>query len=153
MSTYQISDVPQLTGRARWVVNPMFPLLAAMLGGALPAWVWFSINSVAMNSPTRRGDIAIASTGLIISALMVGSILLATGQGHISTVLMPYCLLLVTVMKLSIAYTLYMRQAQPYAVFSYYHPKSSPHGPQLVMFTMALRFLQPFPTLVALVLF
>jgi hypothetical protein len=152
VSSYRISDVPKPTGISRWAVSPVFPLFAFMFGGALSSWVWFCVNSVAMNSPTRNGDIAIAASGVLVSTVLVSGLLLADTNGIVSATAMPYALLLVTCWKLVVSYVLFIRQIRPYGVFEYYN-ETSPHGPQLVLFTLAVRFLQPFPAIIGLVLF
>ena len=53
--SYRIGDEPRPGALARVAVDPMWPLLAVMLGGVWLSWPWFVLNGVVVGSPTRQG--------------------------------------------------------------------------------------------------
>ena len=45
--SYRIGDEPQPGPLAQVAVNPVWPLLVVMFGGADLSWPWFALNSLA----------------------------------------------------------------------------------------------------------
>jgi len=42
---YRIADEPRPGALSQLAVNPLWPLLAVMLGGTWIAWPWFALNT------------------------------------------------------------------------------------------------------------
>ncbi|ACA88890.1 hypothetical protein [Shewanella woodyi] len=57
MASYQIIDEPRAGRLSNYTVNPMWPLLSAMLGGPVFSWLWYLFNSFALNGPNRLKEI------------------------------------------------------------------------------------------------
>jgi hypothetical protein len=102
--TYRIVDARRPSRVGHLAVNPYFPFLALMLGGAWIGWSWFVFNAVALGSYTRTREIAVCAAALVgvpALALGVGNLY---SNGHIGDIAFPYCQFLVTVVKLAPGY-------------------------------------------------
>lgn len=120
MSSYQIVDEPTPSGLARFVVNPVFPLLAAMLGGIWIAWPWFAFNAIAVGSPTRRAELAWLGFGFIAIVGVSLAILMAAGAAMLPQGAGAYAGLVVVVLKLAIVYAVYVLQSRTIEIYQYY---------------------------------
>lgn len=120
MSAYQIADEPAPSPLARFAVNPLFPLLAVMLGGVWAAWPWFAFNAIAVGSPTRRAELAWLAGGFAALLVLVFFIAAAVGAGWIDESMVPYTLVGITVAKLAIVYAVYVLQARTIELYEYY---------------------------------
>ena len=79
--TYRILDEPRPGGLAHLAVNPLWPLLAVMLGGVWLSWPWFVVNGFAVGSPTRFRELGLAIGGLIgATGLLFGLGFLRAGE-------------------------------------------------------------------------
>lgn len=120
-TVYHIPDEPRPGGLARVTVNPFWPLLCVMFVGAGISWTWFMLNSIAMGSPTRKRELAIAVGGLIGNlVLLIGVWETYDRMGIDGKVILPYLLLVVLVWKLGVSYVLYMLQAGSFGIYEYY---------------------------------
>jgi hypothetical protein len=117
---YQIADEPAPTSLARFAVNPIFPLLASMIGGVWIAWPWFAFNSIAVGSPTLRSELAWLGTGLVVMFAAAAAIVLAVGAGILPVAAARYAFVCVAVMKLAFVYAVYVRQARTIEIYAYY---------------------------------
>ena len=120
-TVYHIPDEPRPGGLAHVTVNPFWPMLCVMFVGAGMSWTWFVLNGIAMGSPTRKRELALAVGGLI------GNLVLLIGVGETydrlgidGRVILPYLLLVVLVWKLGVSYVLYMLQAGSFGIYEYY---------------------------------
>lgn len=120
MRSYQIADEPTPSTLARFVVNPVLPLLAAMLGGVWIAWPWFALNAVAVGSPTRRAELAWLGLGLVAIAVLAVLLFAAVGSGTLPAGATSYALLAVVVVKLAIVYAVYLMQSRTIEIYEYY---------------------------------
>jgi hypothetical protein len=117
---YQIADEPTPKTLARFAVNPIFPFLAAMLGGVWLSWPWFAFNSFAVGSPTRKAELTwLAGGAVAVVALSVG-LLAGIGSSALPVTAAPYAALLVTVVKLAVVYAVYLMQSRTIEIYQYY---------------------------------
>lgn len=120
MSAYQIADEPAASPLSRFAVNPVFPLLAVMLGGVWAAWPWFAFNGIAVGSPTRKAELAWLAGGLVALTVQVIAIIAADGAGWLAESMLPYALLAVTVVKIAVVYVVYVLQARTIEIYEHY---------------------------------
>jgi hypothetical protein len=123
-SIYSIADEPKPGGLSHLVVNPLWPLLAFMLGGTWFGWGWFVLNGVALGSATLRREISLVAAGFIGSfvILSIGGIFLTSYDSN-NPIGIRFILLTVTVWKLTISYLLYVMQERSFAIYSYYNER------------------------------
>jgi hypothetical protein len=120
-TAYHIPDEPRPGGLAHVTVNPFWPMLCVMFVGAGLSWTWFVLNGIAMGSPTRKRELAIAIGGLVGNAvLLIGVIATHDQLGFDGQLTLPYLLLVVVVWKLGVSYVLYMLQAGSFGIYEYY---------------------------------
>ncbi|MEM9598229.1 MAG: hypothetical protein AAGD06_28455 [Acidobacteriota bacterium] len=117
---YRLLDEPQPGAMAQLVVDPLWPLLAVMFGGAWLSWPWFALNGFAVGSPTRRRELAWAVGGFAGSAALVLALGFLTGRGILAGVGIQYALVGLTVWKLLVSYRLYMLQARSFGLYRYF---------------------------------
>jgi hypothetical protein len=120
-TVYHIPDEPRPGGLAHVTVNPFWPMLCVMFVGAGMSWTWFLLNGIAMGSPTRKRELALAVGGLF------GNLVLLIGVGETydrlgidGKLILPYLWLVVLVWKLGVSYVLYMLQAGSFGIYEYY---------------------------------
>jgi hypothetical protein len=118
---YHIPDEPRPSGLAHVTVNPFWPLLCVMFAGSGMSWAWFVLNGIAMGSPTRKRELALAIGGLVGNlVLILGVAGLHDRLGTDGDLLMPYLFLVVLVWKLGVSYVMYMMQAGSFGIYEYY---------------------------------
>jgi len=113
-------DEPQASGLSQVAVQPFWPLLAIMFGGAWLSWPWFVLNAHAIGSPTRRKEMILAACGfagslvigLGIGALLIGEVL-PRGAA-------PYLILVPVVWKIGVSYWLYALQSRTFGLYEYF---------------------------------
>jgi len=118
--TYQIMDEPQPGGLSRVAVQPFWPLLAVMFGGAWLSWPWFVLNAIAIGSPTRRRETIIAICGFagnFVLSIGIGTLLY---NGTLPQGVGPYLGLGLIVWKLGISYWLFVLQSHTFGIYEYY---------------------------------
>lgn len=120
MSGYQIADEPRPGTLARFAVNPVFPLLALMLGGVWIAWPWFLLNGIAVGSPTLRREIVWLAGGLMALIAITIAILASADAGLITGVGLRYAFLVLVVAKIATAYAVYVLQSRTIEIYQYY---------------------------------
>jgi hypothetical protein len=123
MRTYQIADEPAPSHLARYAVNPLYPMLAAMLAGAWLAWPWFAFNSFAIGSPTRRAELAWLVAGLIVPPVIGVALIMARGAELLPASAGPYGGLVVVVSKLMVVYAVFLLQSRTIEIYEYYGGK------------------------------
>jgi hypothetical protein len=119
-ATYRIQDEPSPSGLSHLVVNPVWPMLAAMLAGAWLALPWFAFNSFALGSATRRREWVLAGVALPITFLLLLGLGLLRKQGVVPEGAMPYLGVSLTVWKLTVAYLLLTLQQRGFALHEYF---------------------------------
>ena len=153
MSGYQIADEPAPSTLARFAVNPLYPMLAAMLAGVWFAWPWFAFNSFAIGSPTRRAELAWLVAGLILPPAIGSALILARGAELLPASAGPYIGLAVIVAKLVVVYAVFLLQSRTIEIYEYYGGKLvNGIWPLLAAFYVGDRLLQGAPVLLQLAL-
>ena len=151
--SYRIEDEPQPGAWTHLVVDPMWPLLAVMFGGAFVSWPWFAANGFAVGSPSRRRELALAIGGFVGSfVITMALVVLASGE-VLGEVGIRYALISLTVWKLAVSYWLYLLQSRSFALYS--HFGGTVRNGLLVVVVAAFtrgRVLEALPQLWALVL-
>jgi hypothetical protein len=153
MSSYQIADEPAPSTLARFAVNPLYPMLAAMLAGVWFAWPWFAFNSFAIGSPTRRAELAWLVVGLIVPPAIGSALILARGAELLPASAGPYIGLAVIVAKLVVVYAVFLLQSRTIEIYEYYGGKLvNGIWPLLAAFYVGDRLLQGLPVVLQLTL-
>ena len=119
-SGYHIEDEPLPGPLQRIAVNPFWPLLAVMFGGAWVSWPWFVANGFAIGSPTRRREAAIAVAGLVGSVVLVLALLALAGSEILDRPTLRYAAVGLTVWKLGVSYWLYTLQSRCFGLYEYF---------------------------------
>jgi hypothetical protein len=153
MATYQIADEPAPGNLARFAVNPVFPLLALMLGGVWLAFPWFAFNSIAVGSPTRRAELAWLVGGLLAFSAICVAIGASYEAGLISEAGLPYAFLVLVVAKIAVGYVVHVLQSRTIEIYEYFGGvlKNGVWGVAAAFF-VGDRLIQDVPALVYLVL-
>jgi hypothetical protein len=153
MSGYQIADEPAPSTLARYAVNPLYPMLAAMLAGVWFAWPWFAFNSFAIGSPTRRAELAWLAAGLIFPPAIGSALILARGADWLPASAGPYVGLSVTVAKLVVVYAVFLLQSRTIEIYEYYGGKlGNGIWPLVAAFYLGDRVLADLPGILLLML-
>jgi hypothetical protein len=153
MSGYQIADEPAPSTLARYAVNPLYPMLAAMLAGGWLAWPWFAFNSFAIGSPTRRAELAWIVAGLIVPPAVGAALIVALDSGLLPAAAGPYGGLLVIVTKLIVVYAVFLLQSRTIEVYEYYGGKLvSGIWPLIAGFYIGDRLIADLPVVLRLML-
>jgi hypothetical protein len=118
--SYRIIDEPGPSTLEKLATNPFWPFFAAMFAGAWLAWPWFVVNSFALGSSRRSGDLGLVALGIAINVVLV----LVLGQLRVSGVLgeasFAYALLVPQAARLIVLYLLYMRQERTFQLFEHF---------------------------------
>jgi len=128
--TYQIADQPVDSSLRDYVVRPSAPLLASMFAGTWLAWPWFAFNAIAMGSPSRRREVALAAGAFVATGVLAAIVLALDRAGWIpdGAPVRVVVLGLVT-FKLAITYYLSVVQDRTFHVYEYYGgPVRSPRN-------------------------
>jgi hypothetical protein len=120
MSGYQIADEPRPSSLARFAVNPLFPFLAAMLGGVWIAWPWFAFNSFAIGSPTRKSEILWLAGGLAVVVVLTLGLIAGVNTRALPSAAAPYAGLVLSVAKLAVLYAVFLLQSRTVEIYQYY---------------------------------
>lgn len=120
MSDYVILDEPKPSGTAQFALNPMWPMFTLMLINSGVAWVWFIFNSYAQGSPFRRQELSWIGAGVAASFVYVIAMMYAVGAEHLPKFYVPYMMIGLTVLKLVVAYRVYLYQSRSFQLFEYF---------------------------------
>lgn len=137
-ATYRILDEPVARGLSIPALNPFWPLLGMMFGGAWLGVAMFVFNAFALRGPTFARELSIAGAILLGSPLIIFLIGFALNQQWMSDGAIKYALLLVVAWKLSLAYWVFFLQQQSHALYEYFqrgpsNPQAASIGPALVI--------------------
>lgn len=132
-ATYRLPDEPAPGRLERYATNPMWPLLAVMLGGNALGLAWFVFNGAALGSPTRAREWLAVGASLLGSVALATAIGAATHAGALQAHHVPYALLSVTLLHLAMAYALYLMQARCHELWEHYGGVSRNGAPVLIL--------------------
>ena len=120
VSGYRILDEPSPGPLSRFVVDPFWPLLSLMLGGAWIAWPWFAFNSFALGSATRLREMSLLAGAVATPVALVLSFNVAMQSGLLMDAAYPYARIALYVGKVIFAYLLFIHQARSLGLFEYF---------------------------------
>jgi hypothetical protein len=120
MSRYRIDDEPRPGKLARLTVNPFWPFLGLMLGGAWLGWPWFVLNGAAMGSASFKREAGLVLVAFLLTLpLFIALIAVAQSFGlpreYLRLVLLP-----VVAFKLAVTYFVFLAQSRSFELFSYF---------------------------------
>jgi hypothetical protein len=117
---YVIADEPQPSTLQQWVVDPMWPFFALMLGGLWLALPWSVFNGIALGSPTRRSEWLALGIALLGSALLLWLLVLTVEAGWIAGVWIQLSLLSLTALKLAMGFVVYQQQSRSFELWRHF---------------------------------
>ena len=117
---YRIPDEPTTNGLSSMAVQPLWPLLAIMFGGAWLSWPWFAFNGFATGSPTRWRELALAIGGFAGSAALSLGLFGLIDRGVITESTVQYAFVSITVWKLVVSYALYTLQSRSFHLYQHF---------------------------------
>lgn len=118
--SYRVLDEPNPGGFSHLAVNPLWPLLAVMLGGVWLSWPWFVLNAFAVGSPTRSRELGLALGGLGGTAGLLVLLGWLRYQDLLGDVGFSYAVVGLVVWKLLVSYWLYVLQARTFGLYEYF---------------------------------
>jgi hypothetical protein len=104
---YRIIDEPAPAALEQAIVNPIWPLFAAMFAGPWLAYPWFALNSFAL------GGFAAGAASLLLIAFLSSRLLLDERS-------LAYARLAPVGLRLAVFYWLFMRQEQTFGLYTYF---------------------------------
>ncbi|MGH8079337.1 MAG: hypothetical protein ACREP7_02100 [Lysobacter sp.] len=119
-SVYRLPDEPLPSGLSRYAVDPLWPLLTLMLAGGGFGLLWFAFNAAALGSPTRWREWGCVALSAVGGPLLAVAIYAAEYHDLLSAAQTPYASLSILLLKLGIAYALYMMQQRCFEIWEYY---------------------------------
>jgi hypothetical protein len=122
-AVYKLPDEPAPGTLARFVAEPLLPLLATMLVGSWFALPWFVFNSFAMGSPSRWRDAAICAAAIAACAACVVMVVWLNTTGVLPLLSIKYILLSLPMFKLAAAYAVSQRQQRSIELFKHFGGK------------------------------
>lgn len=121
MSSYQIIDEPQASKLTKAIVDPMWPLLAFMLGGALFSWLWSAINSLALNSPNRKNELLIISMAVSAFIALYLSLNKLLVNGYLEGINIQYIKMAIVSIELIFCYKIFLMQRSSFDIYEYFN--------------------------------
>ena len=119
-TAYRLPDEPLPSGLTRYAVDPMWPLLALMLGGNAFGLIWFVVNGLALGSPTRTREWVLVAISLLGSAGLVFGLDSLAIAGWLQGSELRYAALSIITLKLATAYAIYMMQSRCFEIWEHY---------------------------------
>lgn len=123
MSSYQIIDEPQGGKLSHTTVDPMWPLLGFMLGGALFSWLWSAINSIALNSPNRNRELFTIGVAISVFIAMYAGLGALMTNGLVDGINPEYIKVAIISVELIFCYKLYLMQRGSFDIYEYFNGK------------------------------
>jgi hypothetical protein len=119
VTAYLIKDEPTRIGNA-FVMNPFWPLLGIMLGGAWLGAVLFGLNAWFLRGATWRRELVLLVAMILGAGLIAMLIGMAASAELLPKEAVKYALLAVTVWKLAIAYWVFFLQQISHSLYEYF---------------------------------
>lgn len=130
---YRLPDEPLPSGLGRYVTDPMWPLLALMLGGNGFGLAWFLVNGAAVGTPRRSREWLLAALSVFGSMAIAASLGLAAQERWLSESSLRYAWLGVVVLKIAVGYVLYLGQARVFALWEHFGGRARNGLPVLML--------------------
>lgn len=119
-ASYRVIDEPGPTALERIIVNPVWPLFAAMFGGSWLGYPWFVLNSMALGGRKRFVDLGIALGGWALSAAALLVIALLANRLLLDERTLVFVPLVPMAIRMVVMYWLYLRQETTYQLYLYF---------------------------------
>lgn len=118
--SYRILDEPQPGPMAQLAVQPFWPLLAVMFGGAWLSWPWFAVNGYAIGSPTRKRELTLAVAGFAGTFFLLVFLTGILDSGLLPEVAGRYLPVALSVWKLGVSYWLFAMQSRTFDLYQHF---------------------------------
>lgn len=118
--SYHIQDEPIGGRRGMPALDPFWPLIAMMFGGAWLGTAAFAFNAWALRGPTRAREIGLALAILIGAPVILFGLAVMRSAGALPNPAFDYALLLIVAWKLGLAYWIFFLQQNAYALYEYF---------------------------------
>lgn len=149
---YRLPDEPTPSFLARHAVDPVWPLLASMLGNNAIGLAWFAFNATALGTPTKIREYAYIGVSIIGSMVLFLALGSLNSSGLLQGSELRYASLSLIALKLSISYTLYLSQHRSFEIWEHYGGKPANALPILLLAFLAGRSLSRLDSLPAIVM-
>lgn len=123
VSSYQIIDEPQGSKLSHTTVDPMWPLLGFMLGGALFSWLWSAINGIALNSPNRNRELFTIGVAISVFIAMYTGLGALMANGSVDGMNPEYIKVAIISVELIFCYKIYLMQRGSFDIYEYFNGK------------------------------
>lgn len=123
-ASYRVVDEPGPTGLERVIVNPIWPLFAAMFGGSWIGYPWFVLNSIALGGRARYVDLGIALGGWVSSGVVLLAVAELASRLALDGSSLAFVPLLPMAVRMVVMYWLYARQETTYQLYLYFGGKA-----------------------------
>jgi hypothetical protein len=118
--SYRILDEPAPGKLANLSVNPFWPILALMLGGAWVGWPWLALNSLAIGSASQRRELFAIAAGWLSGALLLSALIVIDARKLLDPRWLPYLKILIPALKLSFGYAVFHMQERSFELYEYF---------------------------------
>lgn len=118
--TYHIQDEPIGGRRSMPALDPFWPLIAMMFGGAWIGTAAFAFNAWALRGATWGREIALALAILIGAPIILFILGLLGAAGALPGSSFRYAALLIVAWKLGLAYWIFFLQQGSHALYEYF---------------------------------
>jgi hypothetical protein len=136
---YRLPDEPLPSGWSRYAVDPLWPLLTLMLAGGGFGLLWFAFNSAALGSPTRWREWGCIAVSVIGGPLLALAIYAGEYHDLLSPAQAPYAMLSILLLKLGVAYALYLMQQRCFEIWEYYGGQARNGLPLMILLAVVGR--------------
>lgn len=116
---YRIIDEPAPGTLQQLSVNPLFPLLAVMVGGPGFGWLWFIVNGFALGSASQRREAVGIAVGLAGLALLTVALAGPWLQAMVEPGTIKYLRVLTYAWVLGISYVIFSMQDASFQIYEY----------------------------------
>jgi hypothetical protein len=120
MERYRVIDEPRPGRLARFAVDPMWPLLAFMLGGPFFSWTWSLLNSFALNGAAALRERLLAAGGFVTYCAVLFALVALDERGLTGDLDTAYVQLLLTVVSLAFCYGIFALQRDAFEIHEYF---------------------------------
>jgi hypothetical protein len=118
--SYRILDEPTPGKLAQLSVNPFWPMLALMLGGAWVGWPWLVLNSLAIGSASQRRELGGVATGWLLGAALVRGLMYLDTSQLLDPRWLRYLVILMPALRMAFGYAVFRMQERSFALYEYY---------------------------------
>lgn len=118
--SYHIQDEPIGGPRRLPALDPFWPLVAMMFGGAWLGAAAFAVNAWILRGPTWLREIGLALAVLVGAPLILVGLAMLRSAGVLPKAAFDYALLSIVAWKLGLAYWIFFLQQNSHALYEYF---------------------------------